>query len=203
MEIAMNHLSRLTNLNNIAPGLFDVRRSTWITIGVSLLVFFGLLIWAAVALIGGLFGQAQSMAGAAPDAVRNTARVMLEQVEAVVPGTRDKLGEFVPALKQEKQPQRDVSGTDIGPVDRYTGLMRTQWRREGVSVVAVYEGKGSYTTVLDYYTNGFTAKGFTQRIRSATSGAETHEYQKGRERFVLNIVQMPRDAVSVRIEGTL
>lgn len=229
----MTHLNQLTDLNNIAPRLFDVRRSTWIKIGVSLLVLFGLLIWAAAALIGALFGQTRSLAGAAPDAVRNTARVMLEQVEAVlpgareklgglipgadpgavargaiekvegvVPGTRDKLGEFVPALKQERQAQRDVSGTDIGPVDRYTGLMRTQWRREGASIVVVYEGKANYTTVLDYYTSGFTTKGFAQKIQSATPGAEAHEYQKDRERFVLNIAQMPRGVISVRIEAT-
>jgi hypothetical protein len=234
MEIAMNQLNHLTNLNNIAPGLFNVRRSTWIKIGVSLLVLFALLIWAAVALIGALFGQAQNLVGGAPDAVRSTARVMLEQVvailpgareklgvlipgadlgaaargaiekvEGVVPGTREKLGALVPALKPETQPQRDVSGTDIGPVARYTGLMRTQWRREGASIVVVYEGKASYTTVLDYYTSGFTTKGFTQKIQSATSEAEAHEYQKGGEHFALNISQKPRGAISVRIEAPL
>jgi hypothetical protein len=234
MEIAMNHLNNLNNLNSVAPGLLNVRRSTWIKVGVSLLVLFGLLIWAAVTLIGALFGQAQSLAGTSPDAVRNTARVMLEQAEAVVPGareklsvlipgadwgaaargaiekvegvvpgTREKLGELVPSLKPETQPQRDVSGTDIGPVDRYPGLMRTQWRQEGASVVVVYEGKASYTTVLDYYTSGFTMKGFTQKIQSATSEAEAHEYQKGGERFALSIAQKPRGAVSVRIEAPL
>jgi len=230
----MNQLIHLTSLNNIAPGLFNVRRSTWIRIGISLLVLFGLLIWAAVALIGTLFGHAKSLGGTAPDAVRNTARVVLKQVEAVVPGarekfgvlihgadlgavargviekvdgvvpgTQEKLGELVPAIKPESQPSRDVSGTDIGPVARYSGLIRTQWRREGASVVGVYEGKAIYTTVLDYYTSGFTTKGFTQKIQSATSEAEAHEYQKGGERFVLNIAQMPRGAVSVRIEVPL
>jgi hypothetical protein len=33
-------------------------------------VLFGLLIWAAVALIGGLWGQARNLAGTAPEAVR-------------------------------------------------------------------------------------------------------------------------------------
>ncbi len=230
----MNQLNQSADLSNIAPGLFNVRRSTWIKIGVGLLVLFGLLIWAAVALLSALFGQAQSLAGAAPDAARNTARVLLEQVEAVVPGvrekvgilipggdlgtaargaidkvegvvpgTREKIGELVPALKAETQPQRDVSGTDIGPVGRYSGLMRTQWRREGASVMVVYEGKASFTTVLDYYAGGFATAGFAQKIQSATSAAETHEYQKGRERFVLTIAQMPKGAVSVRIEATL
>ena len=31
-----------------APRLFQVRRSTWITVGVGLLVLFGVLIWAAI-----------------------------------------------------------------------------------------------------------------------------------------------------------
>ena len=39
-----------------APGLFRVHRSTWITVGVGLLVFLGFLIWAAMALIGWLWG---------------------------------------------------------------------------------------------------------------------------------------------------
>ncbi len=230
----MNQPNLLTHLNQIAPGLFNVRRSTWITIGVSLLVLFCLLIWAVVAFIGGLLGQAQNLAGATPDAVRNTARVVLEQAEAVVPGareklgalipgvdlgamargaiekvegvvpgTREKFGEMLPAFKPETQPQRDVSGTDIGPVTRYPGLMRTQWRREGALVVVDYEGKANFLTVLGHYTSGFTVQGFTQTIQSATTEAEAHKYKKGSEHFVLKIAQKPKGNVSVNIETVL
>lgn len=71
-----------------APRLFQVRRRTWIAVGVGVLVLFGLLIWAAVALAGWLFGQAQNWMGAAPGAARGA----LEQIEQVVPGARAKLG---------------------------------------------------------------------------------------------------------------
>ena len=106
-----------------APRPFQVRRGTWIAVGVGLLVLFGLLIWAALALAGWLFGQAQGWMGAAPEAVRGA----MEQAEQVVPGAREKLGEFVPALKPP-QPRRDVSGTDLGPVARYSGFARTGHR---------------------------------------------------------------------------
>lgn len=39
-----------------------------------------------------------------------------QQVERVIPAAREKLAEFVPALKPEASTQREVSGSDIGPV---------------------------------------------------------------------------------------
>lgn len=188
-----------------APRLFQVRRRTWIAVGVGLLVLFGLLIWAALALIGWFFGQAQGWMGAAPEAARGA----LEQVEQVVPGVREKLGEFVPALKPggheraATQPQRDVSGTDIGPVARYPGLARTYWHREGKQVTIEYAGEADYAAVLDHYAKGFAAQGYAQSVQSAAPSAETHEYMKGRERMTLTVAQLPKGAVSARIETNL
>ncbi len=181
-----------------APRLFQVRRRTWIAVGVGLLVLFGLLIWAALALVGWFFGQAQGWMGAAPEAARGA----MEQVEQAVPGVREKLGEFVPALKPS-QPRRDVSGTDAGPVARYPGLARTYWHREGKQVTIEYEGEADYAAVLDHYARGFAAQGYTQSVQSATPAAETHEYAKGRERMILTITQQPRGGVRTRIETTL
>jgi len=180
-----------------APRLFQVRRRTWIAVGVGLLVLFGLLIWAALALIGWFFGQAQGWMGAAPEAARGA----MEQVEQVVPGVREKLGEFVPGLKPA-QPLRDVSGTDVGPVARYPGLARTYWQREGKQVTIEYAGEADYAAVLDHYARGFAAQGYAQSVQSATLSAETHEYTKGRERMTLTITQQPKGGVSARIETT-
>lgn len=203
----MNKSDLISNAANFAPRLFQVRRSTWVSIGVGLLVLLGLLIWATVSLIGGLWGQAQNMAGAAPDMLRGTVRGALEQVEAIVPGARDKLAEFVPALKSESvtkiQPQRDVSGVDLGPVARYPSLIRTYWQREGGQAAVAFEGKVDYATVLDHYAKGFAAQGYTQSVQSATPEAEAHAYTKGHERFILKIAQQPKGSVSVRIETTL
>ena len=178
-----------------APRLFQVRRRTWIAFGVGLLVLFGLSIWAVLALTGWLFGQAQGWMGVAPEAVRG----VMEQAEQAVPGAREKLGEFVPALKPP-QPRRDVSGTDLGPVARYPGLARTYWHREGKQVTIEYEGEADYAAVLDHYAKGFTTQGYAQSVQSATPSAETHEYAKGGERITLKIAQLPRGAVSARIE---
>jgi hypothetical protein len=181
-----------------APRLFQVRRSTWITVGVGLLVLFGLLIWAAVASIGWFFGQAQGLMGTAPEAARGA----MEQVGQVVPGVREKLGEFVPALKPS-QPQRDVSGTDLGPVARYPGLARTYWHREGKQVTIEYEGEADYAAVLDHYAKGFAAQGFTQSVHSATPEAETHEYAKSDERITLKLAQQSSGKVKLGIETRL
>ncbi len=194
----MNKLGLFAFATQFAPQLFQVRRRTWVVVGVGLLVLVGLLIWAAVASIGWFFGQAQGLMGAAPEAVRGA----MEQAKQAVPGAREKLGEFVPAIKPP-QPQRDVSGTDLGPVARYPGLARTYWHREGKQVTIEYEGEADYAAVLDHYAKGFAAQGFAQTVQSAQPDAETHEYIRGAERMVFKITRTPRDSVSARIETSL
>jgi hypothetical protein len=178
-----------------APRLFQVRRSTWIGVGVGLLVMFGLLIWAAVALMGWMWGQSQGW--------MDKARGALAQVEQVVPGARETLGQFVPALKPEAKPQRDVSGTDLAPVARYPGMSRTDWQRWGKQVAIEYEGEADYATVIDYYAKGFAAQGFVQAVQSASVTAETHEYTKGNERIGMTIAQKPKGGISVKLNLTL
>ena len=218
----------LTYVAQFAPGLFRVRRSTWITVGVGLLVFLGFLIWAAMALIGWLWGQTQTLAGAAPDAVRGTARGVVSRVEEFVPGARAVLDQvaasvpdargalgrvteqlpgasellvgILPASKPEAPLQRDVSGQDLGPVARFPGLARTQWQRAAEGAAVDYEGKADYVKVLDYYAKGFVSAGFEQTVQSSTLEAETHQYTKDRERLILKIAQKPKGLVGVRIE---
>jgi hypothetical protein len=178
-----------------APRLFQVRRSTWIGVGVGLLVMFGLLIWAAVALMGWMWGQSQGW--------MDKARGALAQVEQVVPGARETLGQFVPALKPEAKPQRDVSGTDLAPVARYPGMSRTDWQRWGKQVAIEYEGEADYATVIDYYAKGLAAQGFVQAVQSASVTAETHEYTKCNERIGMTIAQKPKGGISVKLNLTL
>ena len=214
-----------------APGLFRVRRSTWIAVGVGLLVFLGFLIWAAMALIGWLWGQTQNLAGAAPDAVRGTTRDVVSRVEEFVPGARAVLDQMaasvpdargalgrvteqlpvaselldgiLPVRKPDAPLQRDVSGQDLGPVARFPGLARTQWQRTAEGATVDYEGKADYVKVLDYYANGFVTTGFKQAVQSSTLAAETHEYTKNRERLIVMITQKSKGVVSVRIETAL
>ena len=221
----------LAYVAQFAPGLFRVRRSTWIAVGAGLLVFLGLLIWAAMVLIGWLWGQTQGLAGAAPDVVRGTARGVVRQIEEFVPGARamldqvvarvpdaqgalDKvteqlpgaselLGGILPASKPDAQLERDVSGQDLGPVARFPGLVRTQWQRTAEGASVDYEGKADYVKVLDYYAKGFVSAGFEQAVQSSTLEAETHEYTKTSERITLKIAKKTKGVVGVRVETAL
>ncbi len=226
----MNKPGLLAQAANFAPGFLGLQRRTWIGVGVGLLVLIALLIWAVLALIGWLWGQTQSLAGAAPEALQGTARSVLEQVKGLVPGAqgmldqvkervpgvqstldqmkesipgaREKLAEWVPVLPPETQPLRDVSGEDLGPVGRPAELIRTQWQRAGGQVVVGYEGKAGYAKVLDHYAKGFSANGFKQSVELATQNEETHKYSKGSEQYVVKIAQKTKSLVSVRIETT-
>lgn len=190
----MNKLGPFALAAQRAPRLFQVRRRTWLALGVSLLLLFVLLIWAGLVLMGWLLGQAQGWMGGAPEAVRGA----MERAEQTVPGAREKLGEWLPGLKPT-QPQRDVSGSDLGPVTRYPGMVRTYWYREDAVITIEYQGEANYAAVLDHYAKGFASQGYTQSVQSATPTVETHEYTKGSERIVLKITQLPKAAVSVRI----
>ena len=224
----MHKAGFLAYVAHFAPGLFRVRRSTWITVGAGLLVLFGVLIWAAMALIGWWWGQTQNLAESAPDAVRGTVRGVVDQAEEFVPGARavldrvvasvpdaretlgrvteqlpgasELLGGILPAIKPEAAQQRDVSGQDLGPLARFPGLARTQWQRTAEGAVVDYEGKADYLKVLDYYAKGFVSAGFAQAVQSSTRQAETHEYTRNRERFTLKITQKSNGVVGVRIE---
>ena len=221
----------LAYVAQFAPGLFRVRRSTWITVGVGLLVLFGVLIWAAIALVGWLWGQTQNLAGVAPDAVLGTARGVVRQIEEFVPsaravldqvvasvpdarGTLDEvteqlpgaselLGGILPASKPDAPLQCDVSGQELGPVARFPGLTRTQWQRTAEGATVDYEGKADYVKALDYYARGFVSAGFEQTVQSSTLEAETHEYTKTSERITLKIAQKTKSVVGVRIETAL
>ena len=191
----MNKLGLFAFAAQFAPRLFQVRRRTWIGVGVGLFVLFVVMIWAGLALLGWLFGQIQGWMGGAPEAARGA----IEQVEQAVPGARERLGEFVPALKPAPL-RRDVSGSDLGPVARYPGLARSYWQRDGERVAIEYQGEADYVAVLDHYAKGFASKGYAQSVQSATPTAETHEYLKGSQRIVLTVSQLPKGVVRARIE---
>jgi hypothetical protein len=199
----MNKLGLIGLAAQAAPRVFQIRRRTWIMLGAGLLILFGLMIWAAFALIGWFFAQLQGWSDAAPEAARGALATVERQVEQVAPGAREKMSEIVPILKAGDWPQRDVSGTDIAPVERYPGLKRTHWQREGRQINVHYEGRADYVTVLGHYVQGFTSLGYTQELQSATPEAETHAWIKGKQRFLAKIVGKPKGVVFVQIETTL
>lgn len=203
----MNKLGVFALAAQGASKVFQVRRRTWVFLGLGILSLLGLLLWAIIALAGWFFGQVAIWNAAAPQAARDALATVERQVEQVVPGAREKvaaeLGELVPILKPEDRPRRDVSGTDLAPVERYPGLTRTYWHREGRQVTVHFEGRADYASVLGHYVRGFTAQGYAQELQSATPEAEAHAWTQGKRRYLAKIVAEPRGMVSVHIETTL
>ena len=180
------------------PRLSQVRRGTWLALAVAMMGIVVLLTWAAVSSFGWLWGQAQALTETAPEA----ARAVIAQVEQAAPGAREKLGEFVPALKTEPPP-RDVSGTDIGPVARYPGLARSHWHREGREITVRYEGPADYAAALEHYAGGFAAQGYAQNVLSAAPESEKHEYLKGEDRVGFAIAQLPKGKLKITLVAVL
>lgn len=184
--------------SEFVPRFFQVRRGTWLAIAGGLMVLFALFAWAAFALVGWLWDQGKSVTEGAPETVRSIA----SQVEQVVPGARETLGELMPAFKPEP-PSRDVSGMDIGPVTRYPGLTRSHWHRDGRESTVRYEGRADYTAVLDYYAKGFAMQGYVQSVMSATPDAESHDYRKGDDRVRFEITRLPQGKVKASVVAVL
>ncbi len=180
-----------------APRLIQVRRGTWIGLGLGLLALTVLLAWAALAFTGWFFGQARGWMEDTPAATRG----VLEQAQRVIPGPGTSLGEHLGDLMPVLKPaRRDVSGSDLGPVPRYPGMARTFWHREGKMVTIEYEGEADYAAVLAHYGQGFAAQGFTRTVSTASPGAETHLYARQGEQLSLTVRTLPRGEVSAHIE---
>lgn len=186
-----------------APRLFQVRRRTWVFLVLGLLALFGLLIWVAIALLGWFFAQVQNWTASAPEAARGALESVERQVDQVAPGAREKLTEYLPILKPEDRPRRDVSGTDFAPVARYPGLARSYWHREGRLVTVRYEGPADYPAVLDHYVQGFISQGYRQDLQSAAPDAETHAWSRDNKRYLATVAGKPKGVVAVEIETTL
>lgn len=194
----LNKLGVLAFAAQFAPRLLKVRRGTWIAAGVGLVVLLGLVVWAAVALIGWLIGQASGLFAATREVAAGPVQGVLEQVGRVLPAAQERLGDYLPALGSE--PARDVSGEDLGPLPRPAGLVRSAWQREGARAIVEYAGRADYHAVLDHYSRGYAALGYVRNVLSARPGAETHEYAKGAERYRVTVTRQGR-GVAVRIES--
>lgn len=186
-----------------AAKVLQVRRRTWLWLGLGVALVLGLMVWAAVALIGWLFGQAQGWSATLPGAARDTLATVEQQVERVAPGARDMVAEWVPVLKPQAPSLREVSGTDIAPVPRYPGLVRTYWHREGRLVSVHYEGHAALPAVLDHYQRGFAGLGYVHALQSASPERETHRWTLARQAFEVEIQGKPEGGVMVRIDTRL
>lgn len=202
--------------SRFAPRLLQVKRRTWIGLGLGLLVLLGLLLWAFFALAVWLLGLIFNGAGDLRQAAEGPYRAAVEQVEAVVPAVvaplRSALEPWLPqaaptpaaptpAAPTPATSTRDVSGQELGPVPRYPGMVRSQWFQDESLARVQYQGAVDYTEVVRHYVDGFAARGFAQVIQAASPGHEIHRFSQGPASYRVEIRRESDTRVSTSIEG--
>ena len=177
-----------------AGRLFSIGRRLWLPLLLGFLVLAALTLWAAVSAAGWLAGMMRDGFDAAPAA----ARTVIEQVDKNVPGA----AVVVDGLRSLAQPAavREVSGSDSGPVERFPGLTRVEWQRDGELIKVRYEGEADFAAVLAHYASGFSAKGYRQEMLAATREEERVDYLRGDERIGLSVARQGREGVSVLLQ---
>lgn len=193
----MSDMSKFVLLEQFASSLRNVRARTWLILGAVALGLVVLLVWAGVAILSWLWGQAPAMT----EAGKRFAGEAITQVEQLAPGLKDQAELWAPGVKEqinrllprgsEALPTRDVSGTDVGPAPRFPGLVRTYFAREGQIIKVRYAGRAAFDRVLAHYVQAFAAAGYTQEVISATAEAEQHRFQRGPESIDLSLVRRP------------
>lgn len=134
----------------------------------------------------------------------------LTQVEQVAPGLKEQAGQWLPGVTEQVDrwlpglaadlPASDVSGTDIGPLPRYPGLVRSHFERAGPIVEVRYAGRAAFDAVLAHYVQGFTAAGYVQEVMSATREGEQHRFRHGQESIDLSLLRRPGGQVELRLK---
>lgn len=180
----------------------------WLVIGLVVVVLLGLTAWAGIALLSWLWGQVPM----ATEAGRRIAGEAATQIERTAPGLKDQIGQWVPGVTEAtdkflvdpaaQSVERDVSGTDIGPVPRFTGLARSHFaRREGFAEVR-YAGAAAFDAVRDHYINGFATAGYAPEVIEATPESEHHRFAAGQEVIELWLLRGPMGRVEVRLKAS-
>ena len=113
------------------------------------------------------------------------------RAEEVVPGVREEAKKWLPG-SIGALPEKDVSGSDPGPVNRFPGLVRSQFLRDETKIEASYVGRADFDAVLTHYVQGFGANGFTQNVLAADAESERHQFVGGASGpFELRIARRP------------
>jgi len=178
-----------------------VKRSTWIILGLITALFFGLAVWAAIAVVSFFWGHTQTLVAGAPELAREATRAAAAQVGVLLPSAQEKLTQIkdqlpgvaginlpqIPGLAQALSAQ-DVAGSDLGP-QRFKGLTRISWLKNDSMAEVSYQGAVDYALARQHYIEGFTALGFSHSVLAATATGETHEFVNAKERMTLKISQ--------------
>ena len=175
--------------------LRNIRTRTWLILGAVGLLILGLMAWAGIAILFWLWGQAPSVS----EAGKRLAGAAVTQIEQVAPGLKEQVGQWLPGLG-EASPVSDVSGTDIGPVPRYPGLVRSHFTREGQAVEVRYAGRAAFDRVLAHYVKGFADANYAQEVLSATSEGEQHRFRRDQESIDLALLRSQDGLLELRLK---
>lgn len=185
-----------------------VRPRTWLILGGVILGIFGLVVWAGIAILSWLWGLVPTATTAGNRLVDDA----MTQIEQSAPGLKEQIGVWVPGLKEQvaqwapslggELPVTDVSGTDLGPVPRFAGLVRTSFARRENSVEVRYAGPASFEAVRAHYVQGFTTAGYAQEVMDASPEAENHRFRSGSETIELALLRQAGGRVEVRLKTT-
>lgn len=191
----MSGLNKFGALAQAASSLGNLHARTWLILAAAGFGILGLLAWGGIAILSWLWGQAPI----ATETGKRLAGGVLTQVEQVAPGLKEQAGQWLPGLAADL-PASDVSGTDVGPVPRYPGLVRSHFMREGPVVKVRYAGRAAFDAVLVHYVQGFTAAGYLQEVMSATPEGEQHRFRHGQESIDLSLLRRPGGQVELRLK---
>jgi hypothetical protein len=174
--------------------LGKVRARTWLILGAVVLGILGLVTWAGIALLAWLWGQFP----AATETGRRLADEAMTQIEQVVPGLKEQIGQWAPRLAGEP-PASDVSGVDVGPVPRFPGLVRSHYASGERTVEVRYAGRAAFESVRAHYVQGFAAAGYAREVKEATPEAEHHRLTRDQESIDLVLLRPAEGRVEIRL----
>lgn len=187
--------------------LGTMRTRTWLILSAVGLLLIGLVVWTGIALLSWLWAQAPAvteqakrLAGEASLRFEQVAPALKEEVQQWVPAeVKEQAGKWLPGIGEDL-PARDVSGSDLGPVPRFPGLLRSHFARTAQSVEVRYVGRADFATVLAHYVQGFADAGFAQEVIAATPDEEQHQFSRGKETIQFTLMRHPGDSIEVRLQ---
>jgi hypothetical protein len=174
--------------------LSKVRARTWLILVAAVVGILGLVTWAGIALLSWLWGQFPT----ATEAGRRLANDAATQIEQVVPGLKEQIGQWVPDLA-ESPATSDVSGIDAGPVPRFPGLVRSYFARGEKTVEVRYAGRAAFEAVRAHYVQGFAAAGYAHEVVNGSPEAEHHRFKRDQESIDLLLFRQVEERVEIRL----
>lgn len=203
--MTVSGLNEFEPLTRAASSLGNLRARTWLILAAVGFGILGSLAWAGIAILSWLWAQAPAVT----ETGKRLAGGALTQVEQVAPGLKEQAGQWLPGVTEQVDrwlpglaadlPASDVSGTDVGPVPRYLGLVRSHFTRDGQAVEVRYAGRAAFDAVLAHYVQGFTAAGYLQEVMAATPEGEQHRFRHGEQAIDLSLLRRPGGQVQLRL----